>query len=356
MNPATTANIKSSPGLKIGKSVRLTKAQQIQKIMNPPSIFNSKWTFQMDCDSGRVSAAQVPIMTQPLAKPIYDQVFSNLTTDNVSNVYMSSAGTPRAENYVTLIENYRSDLRLYNSSTNTMRIRIVWYKPARDMDAVYESNGANSNEPISVLMQASNNAQPSFSSVTPVVGNGILFDQVTSGSNWNANYDHAGQTMSGTTTTASNAENKVALLDPSLVPGSIEVRRRFNSFWKTLKSEEVQLEPGNQFNTSVTMKNRFIRSQFDDTDVVYRKDSTIIGVIYVLGQMVFNDVAANYSISTGSSQLSIMREDTCTARALIIKSTLRVNLTNPFQIIADADQGIINTESGVRNTVYEEDA
>jgi len=357
MNPATTANIKSSPGLRIGKSIRLTKAQQITKIMNPPAIFNSKWVWQMDCDSGRVSAAQIPIMTQSLAKPIYDQVYTNLTTDNTVDPTMATSGAViRGDNYQTLIENYRSDIRFYNSSTNTMRVRIVWYKPARDMDAEYEAFGANTNEPVNLLMLASNASQPAFNSITPVVGNGMVFDNTTAGSNYTTNYNHAGQPLTGTSTTGSSATNNVAQLDPSLVPGSVQVKRIFSHFWRTLKQEEFQLEPGNQYNTSVTMKNRIVRSQFDDTDVIYRRDSTIIGVVYVLGQIVFSDVAANYSISTGSSQLSIMREDTCIARPLSTKSPVRVNLTNPFQQLSDADQGIINTESGTLNTVYAEDA
>jgi len=358
MNPATTANIKQSSGLKIGKSIRLTKAQQITKILNPPAIFNSKWVWQMDCDSGRVSAAQIPIMTQPLAKPIYDQVYTNLTTDTatVDPNMAPSGNVVRGDNYQTLIENYRSDIRFYNSSTNTMRVRIVWYKPARDMDAEYEAFGANTNDPLNLLMLASNASQPAFNSITPAVGNGMVFDNLTAGSNYNSNYNHAGQPITGTSTTGSSATNNVAQLDTTLVPGSVQVKRIFSNFWTTLKQEEFQLEPGNQYNTSVTMKNRVVRSQFDDQDVIYRRDSTIVGIVYVLGQIVFSDVAANYSISTGSSQLSIMREDTCIARPLSTKSPVRVNLTNPYQQLADADQGIINTESATRNTVYEEDA
>ena len=355
MNPATTANIKSSAGLVIGKTLRLTAAQRLTKIMNPPAIFNSKWTWQMDCDSGRVSAAQIPIMTQSLAKPIYDQVFTNLTTDYLVDPTIIPTGNDRSENYQTLIESYKSDIRFYNSSTNTMRVRIVWYKPARDMDAEFESRGTHTNEPLSILMQSSNASLPSFASVAPAVGDGVTFDNLTAGSSYVANYNHAGQPLAGTTT-SSNIQNNIAKLDPSLVPGSSQVKKVFSSFWTTLKSEEFQLEPGNQFNTHVTLKNHIVRSQFDDNDVVYRKDSTIIGVVYVLGQMVFSDVASNYTISTGSSQLSIMREDTCVVRPLTQKTTHRINLTPPFQIIADADQGIINTESGVRNTVYEEDA
>ncbi|AYP28687.1 MAG: putative capsid protein [Cressdnaviricota sp.] len=355
MSPALdSANIKNSSGLKIGKYKPPTFAQKVISITRPPQQMMSKWTFQMDCVSGRVTAAQIPILTQALIFPIQSQLISspNLTSDSGFAPGTMNTGDPVDNQYAIQISSYTSKLRFYNSSSNTLRARVVWYKPNRDLDAEYESYGANFNDPINYLMLASNSARESNG---PAVGSGTVFDNATGGSSYTANYNHAGWPLTGTATTASSVNNTVAYLDPALVPGSPQVRRMFSANWRTVKSEDFTLSPGNQFNTSVTLKNRIISNQFDDVAVVHRKNATVIGVVYVLGQIVFSDVASNSTISTGSSQLSVMREDTCMVYPMIIKRTVRVNLTSPFEQIASGAQGIINTETNNVDNDFEQD-
>jgi len=357
MRPAVSpTTIKRSTGLVIGRPKKLSVTQKFAKMANPPVQFNSKWAFQMDCDSARVSAIEIPILTQPLLAPIQAQLFTNMVSDTTAPdpTMVAQANTASAQ-YSLMIENYKSKISCYNSSTNTLRARVVWYKPARDLDGEYKNLGPNTNSPINQLMIASTQAQPILTTTGLAVGEGLVFDSLTPGSNFQANYAHGGQQVTGVSTTGPMSGNVVALLDPSLVPGSPQVRSQFRNCWQTLKTEEFVLEPGGQFNTSLTLKNRVVSSMFDDTDYTYKKKCTVFGVVYVLGQMVFNDVANNVTVSTGSSQLSFLREDTCTARALITKRTVRVNLTNPYVIISDADQGIINVQTNTEDTSYFEE-
>jgi len=356
MRPAVSpTTIRKSAGLVIGKSKKLSVTEKFAKMAKPPVQFNSKWAFQMDCDSARVSAIEIPILTQPLLAPIQAQLFTNMVTDNTADPTMVAQANTASGQYSLMIENYKSKISCYNSSTNTLRARVVWYKPARDLDGEYKNLGPNTNSPINQLMIASTQAQPIFTTTGLAVGEGLIFDNLTVGSNFQANYAHGGQTVTGINTTGPMSGNVVALLDPSLVPGSPQVRSQFRNAWQTLKTEEFVLEPGGQFNTSLTMKNRVVSSLFDDTDYTYKRKCTVFGVVYVLGQMVFNDVANNVTVSTGSSQLSFLREDTCIARPLITKRTVRVNLTNPYVIISDADQGIINLKTGTEDTTYFEE-
>jgi hypothetical protein len=357
---ASAAVMKKSSGLIIGKARKSTFDERIKRVLNPPMSFNSKWTFQMDCDSGRVSAIEIPILTQPLLKPIINNIFTNGVSDTAAlDPNMAVKDSDASNQYSAMIEHYKSRIKCYNSSTNTLRCRVVWYKPRRDLSADYQNYGPNTHSPINLLMLASNFAQAIQPTLAVGVGSGLVFDASTAGSNYNANYAHGGQTVIGSTTTTTGITNTVALLDPTLVPGSPQVRHFFNHFYKTLKSEEFVLEPGNQFDTSLTMKNKIISNQFDDDDTTYKTSCTVFGVVYVIGQIVTSDgsglIGATGYISTGSSQVSFMREDTCTMRPIITKRRVRINMTDPYVIIADSEQQIINDETNLREQTYNED-
>jgi len=355
MLPAgASATIKNSKGLTIGSYKPPTFRDKVMAINYPPTTFNSKWTFQMDCGSGFVSAASIPILNKELLDPLVSQLYGNLITDISTTTQLPTMANlgANSEQYSMMLHSYVTKLRLYNSSTNTLRGRIVWYKPVNDMDGQYETAGTHTNSPINQLMLASNSALPVNAGFTP---QGLQFDTITAGANYQADYHHAGAPVTGALTTTSSTANVVAQLDTTLVPGSVFVRRAYSKLWSTLKTEEFMLEPGNQFNTSLSIKGKMINNLYDDADMIYRKNCSIVGVIYVLGQVVFSDVAGNSTITTGSSQLSVMREDTCLAQPRIVKRNTRMNMTNPYQTLATTAQAIINDETGMMSDVYAQD-
>jgi len=355
LSPALmSANIRYSKGLSVGKYKKPTFSQRVLNVSKPPTSLNQKWSFQMDCSSGRVTAAEIPLLTYPLLVPIINQMNVNALTDTAFQPGTFATTNPQNNQYNFQIASYTSKLKFYNSSTNTLRARVVWYTPKNNMPSAYEGFGTNTSNPLNMLMIASNSAAEYGLGVSP--GNGTFFDNVTPGSNYQNNYSHAGWPLTGLLTTAASAANVVAYLDPSLVPGSPQVRRMFNSFWKTLKSEDFTLAPGNQFNTSVTLKNKIMSNFYDDFTVQHRKNTTVIGIVYVLGQIVFSDGSAGpeagTAITTGSSQLSIMREDNCLLMPLITKRTVRVSLTAPNVVLANAEQGIINNQTNNEDIEY----
>jgi len=355
MPAGTSATIRNSGGVKIGKPRRSTFREKVMSVSYPPVNFNSKWTFQMDNQGGVVTAASIPILTKELLDPIVAQVYGNLVSDNAAVTSLPTMGANDnvdSQQYSIMIHSYKSFIKMYNSSTNTLRGRVVWYQPTKDMDGQLESFGVHTHSPINTLMLASNQAQADNQ---PYTLGGTIFDNVTAGANYTANYHHAGWPIVGANTTAGQNVNTVAHLDPSLVPGSPQVRRFFSKFWKTLKSEDFVLEPGNQFNTSVTMMGKMVSNLYDDAGMIHMKACTVIGVIYCIGQMVFSDLSTDGTISTGSSQLSVMREDICKVQPRFLKKEARFNLTNPYLSISTAQQAKINDESGELQDVYNQD-
>ena len=354
---APSGNAKFSRGLVIGKRARKVSFQEkVYNTLYPPLQFNSKWNFTMNCSGGRMSAISIPILTKPLQRPMFDQLYRSLTTDTATADITTGTGLQLQQKVV--ISNYISRLTFYNSSEQSSRCRLVWYKPNDNLEEntyVSHPSTAIPSTPINMLMWASTvSAAPlSAAGFVPSVGDGLTFTGVTvPGSDYFANYDHSGNPIVGTSTVGNNNSLQVARLDPTLNPGSPQVRQFIRRYYTELKTEDFMLAPGNEFSTSLTLRNRALIRGAVETDVYYYKDSTVIGVLYVLGQTVFSDVSTDYSVSTGSSQISIMRQDTCTMGVSQKKSIHRINLTKPFEIIADGSQGIINVESDVIDTVY----
>jgi len=353
--------IHRSRGLTIGKAKRMTARQRLISLTTPGMRFDSKWTFQMDGNSGRVSACQIPVLTRALLNPILVQMFSNALSDTTTaNQQIASSITGTGTNtYRAMVTDYKSNLQFYNSSTNTTRCRLVWYKPKNNLqEEITTAGGSVPSGPLNQLMLASNVAQAVNAAPTPnyVVGDGITFDSSTMYSNFIADYDHAGWPITGINTTQSfSTTNMVADLDPRLVPGSPEVRMQHSRFWTTVSSEEFTLDPGRQHNTSLRLRNRIVRPYDPNESVKYIKGVSVVGILYIMGQIVFNDGTTNSTISTGSSQISCIRNDTCRMRPDTIKKSLRFNLTAPLQVIADVDQGNANPETRLLQTVYAED-
>lgn len=364
MMPPVAGKIKMSKGLTIGKRKKMSMRQQIESIRNPPIRFDSKWTFQMDTFSGRVTAAQIPILSHALVNPITAQLFANATTDTtVANAQMTNSISYNVQ-YRAMITDYKSHLQFYNSSSNLARCRLVWYRPKNDMQSniQVDTGGANiPSEPINTLMYASNAAALLASPIPQsyFVGDGITFDYATAGANISSNYDHAGWPVTSGATTTGNTANVVAQLDPALVPGSNEVRSYHSRWWREVKSQDFVIEPGMQFNTTLRMRNRIVKPHDPNQGIKYYKDFSCVGVLYVLGQIVFDNTigqATSQTISTGSAQISCIRNDTCYMRPDTIKRSLRCNLTPNLLQLAAGSQGIVNTETGDVDLIFSSDA
>ena len=365
MTPAAPSGaIRYSRGLSIGsRRSRTSFKEAVMNTIYPPLNFNSKWNFQMECQSGRVSAISIPVLTKPLRNPLINCMYKALTTDTSTvDPTMATLTLGNLINRV-VIKNYVTNLRMYNSSEQTSRCRLVWYKPRVDMEETLnlESGGGIPSSPINLTMYASTfMVEPVANQlVNPVAGDGLKFDGVYSipyvntGQNFYINYDHAGNPVvmnyaipTDPQTTGNNTANDVAWLDPSLTPSSGQVRTFTSQYYSVLKTEDFTLAPGNQYNTKLVIKNkRIMSSNAVLADTFYYKDSTVIGVLYVLGQVVFSDVTSNNTITTGSPQISVLREDTCTMGLVRKQLISRINVTNPYIKLVDTQQGIVNIQT-----------
>ena len=377
MQPAVRPGaIRSSGGLVIGsKRGRSSFRESVLNALYPPVSFNSKWNFQMDCHSGRVSAISIPILTRPLRQPMIAQLNNALTTDNGSTFPDPTINTGvlgHLSNRV-VIKNYVSNLRFYNSSEQVARCRLVWYKPRVDIQEFLNLNAVGDipPDPINLTMYASTLMTPPTVglAVPAVAGDGLTFtsSNTPAGTGWYINYNHAGNAvvysatastfLASTNTVGNNAINNVAQLDPTLTPSSGQVRMFTSQYYNVLKTENFTIAPGNQFNTKLSIKNRAIMgSTLVDLENFYYKDSTVIGVLYVMGQMVFTESDSNNTISTGSAQISVLREDNCTMGLIRKKAKFRLNLTNPYVNMGIAEQSIINVQTDAVDNTAAQDA
>lgn len=342
------ANISRLPSTVIGRTPRTTPLDRVKKWLYPPMSFNSKWTFQADCSAGRLTALQVPVLNEELARPILNQLRRGMTSDSltVNPILNQGALTSTVtNNYKVGVENYKCNMLICNSSEHTASLRIVWYRPVQDLDATDDFSTAR-NDPLNTLMWASQFSTVNTLNVTaPVVGDGWSFDNITVGSDYTANYNHAGATLSGVTT-GNNSVNRVALLDPSLLPTHPSVRLHFNKKYRALKTTDIVLQPGHQANADLLIKRRLILNGSDEAATPIRRAHTYFGIIYVMGQMVNSNVAADTTITLGSTQISVIRTDTCTAFPVIAKSKQRVQLTtNNLVILADNLQEVVNEKT-----------
>jgi len=362
--PSSGGRLTRSRGLSIGKRRKQSFRQLLQSTINPPMCFNSKWNFQMDCDSGRTCAVGIPVLTGALFGPLFDQLAASVISDTL--VTSPTLGTGTQLQQKCIIDKYLSKLSFYNSSTNACKCKLVWYRPKFDFPHYFKDPSSNNipNTPINMLMYASTINQPKFVSGSVaslgLVGNGIVFNNSSTviGNNWYTDYNHAGAPYYNTanTTASQGTINNVAQLDPSLVPGSPQVRGFVNRFWRTVKAETFDLEPGVEYRTSLSMKNRIPLNSVDFSgEIKTFKNSTVIGVLYVLGQTVWSNVALNSTITTGSSQILVRREDTCQMKIDTIKNTVRVNMTNQLEQLPDLQQSVINTTTDGVDDTYGQD-
>jgi len=365
MRPATTkGHVSYSRGTVIGKAKRASFRSKVQAIFNPPTTIDQKFVFQMDCVSGRSTACTIPVLTDTMALPLFQQVFTNLTTDNSQEPTLSLS-VIGAHQYSVKICNYRTSLSFLNSSSSAARCRLIWYKPRVDLEETLSAvaTGLLGN-PLNLLMWLSTvSQQTNPSTPTSVLGDGFVFDTLSAGSNYLLNYNHAGSTVTGASTTDVATTNQVAWLDPSLFPSNSNIAPVFNRFWSTAGSEEFSLGPGDQHNTSMSIRNKMFKRNTDNltgNDVEYIKGSTLVGVLYVLGQIAFTDnatapVASGYQVSTSNTQISCIRTDRCTLIPDVTRRAKRVNFHFPFPKIAEADEAIVNFQSGDVDTNFTRD-
>lgn len=351
---ATTDNITTLPAIKIGVPQKLTFAEKVARINNPPIIYKRNYQWSCECPSGRKAFFSIPVnsLSNALAGGggLYDDILSNannnrLTTDTTSaDPTVLLTGQTNGQKYY--VDYMSQKLSVMNSGTNAITGKITIYGYKRDTDATF----TNVNVPlcpINMAMLCSTNGGNVSIAGSNETGLGLYgFDAVTNGVNYTANYFMPGS--------AQNSGGATAYADLGFKIMSPQIAEQMSYWFKEVGSRSFSLKAGQQFNQSFIFNNLpLIRRE--SADMTYLKGVSFNIVVEFNGGIV-GDSTANNVISTGSAQLSCMLiEKRIVGLYQRLRSKLVMPTAAPAGILAGVQQ-TINADSGIVDIGYEDDA
>lgn len=342
-------NITNAPAFKIGTAKKPSFEEKVVRITNPPKIFKRNYQWSAECESGRKGWFGIPINSinstnGTLYNDIYTQ-YTKLTTDSgtADPTILSSGDNTQQKVYVDYLS---EKLQLVNSGSNSLTGTISLFRYKRDCESTYVNVNAPMT-PINLMMYASNGSLIQYgTSQEATVGNGFKFDTTTNGVNYTASYDMPGSTL--------NAGGATAQTDLTLKVNSSQIKDFTKYFFEEVKQFDFSLKPGQQINHYTIFNDLPIISR-QSIDMAYVRGVSYYLVIQFQAGVV-GDSTANNVISTGSGQLSCVLEEKRILGCMTKMRNQVTMITAPLSGIAKANQYIINPDTGVADTGYEEDA
>jgi len=346
-NLQVSDNITTAKPVEIGKQRTIGFAEKVARVERPPLIFKRQFAFSAECVSGRKGWFSMEINSFNNNDVLTDitSYKTQYTTDtNVSNSQVLGNSVQDFSQFY--IDNLREKIQMINSSSNSITGKIHLFAHKRDNDNTYQ--GATPITPINMMLLSSTNALPlNVVGQETTIGNGWAFGITAGNTNYNGVYNMPGSSI--------NSNGFTASTDLLLSPSSPHVKERFDFWFKKVSSSSFNLKPGQQFNSSYV---------FNDLPVIHRDQVEFVhvaGTSYSLvvefqAGIVGDSTALSSAISTGTGQLSVIREYT---RMLGLKNPNKskiVMVTAPLVTIADATQQIINADTGVLDIGVDTDA
>lgn len=336
-------NISYLPPTVVGKPRKPSFAEKVARVERPPLLFKRNFQFSAEGISGRKAWFGIPLNHN--TNDFYADVSSykiNLTTDTPTDdkQILSSYAYDKARFYIDYMS---CKLQFMNSGSNALSGKIHIFAYKRDSKAHY----TNSLEtvpvtPINMMMFYSTYGKPvtGATNYENVVGNGWNFDATTANSNYTANYNMPGSSVNGT--------GVCAFTDLALSPQSTHVKTDMGFWFVPIQSQSFSLKPGQQVNKIIKFHDlaTLAREQFE---YEYFNNISYHAAVEFNGQVVGAIDTANL-VSTGSSQLSVIRED---VRILGLKNSIHSKVmlqTAPLTTIIKANQVIINPDTGVQSS------
>lgn len=344
-------NIITGPTMTIGKQRVLSFQEKVARTVKPPLLFKRNYQFNVECTSGR--------------KCYFEYLFNIMNTSDLSldmNTYKLSLTTNTASADPTVaagtandgtqfyVDSLRENIRMINSSSNSLKgkCHLIAYK--RDSDNNYAGSGTPISPPNLMAYFSTNGGLSVLTAgagAEATVGNGWAFNTSTAGSNYTAPINMPGCSLHPTAVGLQT--------DPQLNLFSPHIKSRMAFFFRNVKTTEFSLKPGQEFDQ---------RLAFNDLRKIHREEQEFIhlqGITYSLvvefqGQIVGDSGETSGLITSGSCQLSCIREST---RTLGLVNPLRSQVllqTAPLSIIPLNVQQIINPDTGVVDIGVDQDA
>jgi len=335
-------NIVKTAPVVIGKQRPQTFAEKVSAVDRPPLVFKRNYQFSAEAISGRKGWFSMNVC-QMLADDLQTDITGYKSTQytDTTTADPTVAGNAFSDNAKFYIDSHKESIKMVNSSSNSLTGKIHLFRHKRDTDTSYDSTPIN---PINMMMYYSNNARSLLTNgigSEQTVGNGFAFNTVAGVSNYTGAYNMPGSSLNPAGFTAST--------DPTLSPMSPQIKDRVGFWFDKISTTEFSLKPGQQFNSSFIFnleKNKIMREQSEfnhiagiSHNIVVEFQGGIVGSSEAIG--------GDNVISSGSCQLSVIREN---QRVLGIENKLKSKIvlqTAPLTTIANAFQTIINQDSGV---------
>jgi len=343
---AAADNIMTLPQTVIGKPKKPTFQERVLKASVAPTLFKRSYQFSAECVSGRKAWFHIEFNKVSGNDGLLDDLTTyrpNLASDTTTNFLPISAAddTDRQRFYV---DYFSSKLQFMNSGTNALTGKIHLFKYRRDCK--FQNEDACPINPVNLMMYYSAYSRVlAVPDVEATVGFGWNFDTITSNYNWTSNYNMPGS--------QANTGGVCAFTDHALSPLSSHIKKSVGYYMNHVKTQPFSLKPGQQLNKVF---------KFHDLAEIARESLTynhIENVSYAIavefqGQVV-GAIDTNNLVSTGSAQLSVIRDD---LRILGMKNWIKPKIimrTAAQTSIAKNNQTIINPDSGTVLNGYTED-
>lgn len=335
-------NIVFLPMTNIGTPRKPSFAEKVARVERPPILFKRNFQFSAEAASGR--KAWFNINLNHYSNDINTDISTykqSLTTDTTSTdvTYTDLQFYDRQRFYIDYMS---TKLQLMNSSTNALTGKLHLFAFKRDAKANYVSTVPIN--PINLMMYYSTFARPlgALGNYEGTVGNGWMFDTSTANNSYTANINMPGSSI--------NSTGACAHTDLALGPSSTHVKDSIGFWFRKVSEQSFSLKPGQQCNKII---------KFHDLAEIYREQLDLeffAGISFCVcvefqGQLVGGSDTTDV-VSTGSAQLSVIRED---IRILGQKNGLKSKVmlqTSPLTKIANASQVIINPDAGTQLTGY----
>jgi hypothetical protein len=335
-----TDNITTLKSTIIGKRRPLSFDERVSRVERPPILFKRNYQFNAEGISGRKAWFSFEFNSMNNSDLQLD-----LTTYKSQQFTDTAAADPNvslntsfdgAKFYVDYLS---EKLQMVNSSTNAIIGKIHLFAQRRDNNNSYA--GSVPITPINLMLYYSTQRLPlNVTAQEATVGNGWKFDTATSGLNYNAVYNMPGSVI--------NSVGVTAQTDFALSPSSPHIADSMSFWFRKVDTQEFTLKPGQQLNKTYL---------FNDLQDIMREEQSAYShlanisyscVVEYRGGIVGDIGAASVDVSTGTPQLSVMRES---KRVLGVRNKLKSKIylvTSAPTIITQANQQIINPDTGVQ--------
>jgi len=344
---AQSDNITTAKTVVVGKQRQISFQEKVSRTVRPPLLFKRNYAFSAECPSGRKAMFSIRINAMTS-----DDLNTDLTTYKSS--LFSDTGTAdgqistqaERDNAQFYVDKHTEKIQMVNSSSNAITGKVHLFAYKRDSGTTYATSGVIF-DPINMLMYYSTQALSTVAvglGNEAFIGNGWAFQNGggNNGLNWAGQHNMPGSTI--------NASGSTGFFDPALNFSSPQVKDGIN-FWfrKVGTSSSFSLKPGQQFNSSFKFQDLPIINREEQSQYVFIAGVCYIAVVEFQAGIVGDSTAitGDNVISTGTCQLSVIREN---QRMLGMKNTLRSKVvlqTAPLTQIAIANQVIINSDTGV---------